>query len=60
MKNGRLILAEAGRTEYTIVIPEDASEAVEYAAVELKQFLKEISDADFPVMPEENNFSESQ
>ncbi len=40
MKNGRLILAEAGRTEYTIVIPEDASEAGEYAAGELKQFLK--------------------
>lgn len=53
MKNGRLILAEDGRTEYTIVIPEDASEAGEYAAVELKQFLKEISGADFPVMSEE-------
>ena len=47
--NHRLCLAEDGRTQYKIVIPEGASETLKYAAEELSKYLKEISGAVFPV-----------
>lgn len=46
--NHRLCLAEDGRTQYKIVIPEGASETLKYAAEELSKYLKEISGAVFP------------
>ena len=50
--NHRLCLAEDGRTQYKIVIPEGASETLKYAAEELSKYLKEISGAVFPVTTE--------
>lgn len=44
-----LILAEAGQTRYTIVIPATACDAEEYAAAELAHFLEEMTGARFPV-----------
>ncbi len=44
-----LVLAEAGQTKYTIVIPATACAAEEYAAAELAHFLEEMTGATFPV-----------
>ena len=44
-----LKLAENGKTDYTIVVPANASEVNKYAANELAFFLKEITGVQFPV-----------
>jgi hypothetical protein len=45
-----MIIAENGRSDYLIVIGEDASPSEEHGAVELRKFLKEISGAEIPVV----------
>lgn len=47
-----LTLAHDGATEYAIVIPEAASTQDQKAATDLAQWLKEITGAAFPVVPE--------
>ncbi|MGC9327670.1 MAG: DUF4838 domain-containing protein, partial [Candidatus Hinthialibacter sp.] len=42
-------LFQSGKTEYSIVIGEGASDSERWAASELQQWLKEISGADFPL-----------
>lgn len=49
-----LTLAEKGRTEYQIVIPENASDTIKNSANELKSWLKKSTQADFPVVSEQN------
>ncbi len=49
---GDLILAEGGRSEFRIVIAADASPSTQYAAKELQTFLKQISNAELPVVTE--------
>ena len=44
-----LKLAENGKTDYTIVVPANASEVNKYAASELAFFLKEITGVQFPI-----------
>ena len=45
-------LAEAGRTDYTIVVPACASACDRFAAEELRRFLGESTGADFPIVAE--------
>jgi hypothetical protein len=47
-----LELAVAGKTDYVIVLAEDASPSEKHGARELTRFLKEMSGAEFPVTPE--------
>ena len=44
-----LKLAENGKTDYTIVVPSNASAVDQFAAKELAFFLKEITGAVFPI-----------
>jgi hypothetical protein len=46
---GSLVLAEGGRTDFTIFIAADASEPERHAAGELARFLEEMSGTKFPV-----------
>ena len=48
-KAADLVLADAGKSEYRIVIAADASPSTQYAAKELQTFLKQISGAELPV-----------
>lgn len=48
----RLNLAEAGKTQATIVVPDRASGTVQHAAEELAAYLERISDAKFPIVAE--------
>jgi hypothetical protein len=43
------VLFDKGRTDYAIVVAEDASESEKWAANELQHWLREVSGADFPV-----------
>jgi hypothetical protein len=43
------VLFADGKTEYTIVLPDDANEGTKWAAQELQHWLKEVSGADFPL-----------
>ena len=45
-------LFEGGRSEYSIVIGEDASPVVQYAARELQTWIREVSGADLPIVSE--------
>lgn len=47
-----IVLAEDGKSDYTIVIPEEASEETEFAAEEFKQFFYEITGAVLPIKPD--------
>lgn len=44
-----LIVAEGGKSNYTIVVPEKASPSVEHAAKELQHFLAEMTGATLPI-----------
>lgn len=44
-----LLLAENGRSSYTIIIPQEASPSERYAAEELQRWLKESSGAELPI-----------
>ncbi len=44
-----LALVKDGKTEYAIILPEKASEVQKTAATELQTFLKQMTDADFPI-----------
>ncbi len=43
-------LFENGKTDYSIVLPEEASDSERWAAEELKHWLAKVSGADFPVV----------
>ncbi len=47
-----LVLAENGRSAYTIIIPQEASPSERYAAEELQRWLKESSGAELPIRTE--------
>ncbi len=49
---GDVMLAKAGKTDYTIVISLEASPSEKHGAEELQAFLKEITGAEFPVRTE--------
>ncbi|TET34390.1 MAG: DUF4838 domain-containing protein [Planctomycetota bacterium] len=49
-KPAEILLAEAGKSVYRIVVADDASESTMHGARELQTFLKQITDADFPVV----------
>jgi len=50
-KSGQpLTLARDGKTEYVIVVADDASGVDKYAAAELSRYLKQIAGADYPVV----------
>jgi hypothetical protein len=48
----KIAIAEGGRSSYRIVLPENATRVEEYAARELRTFLKRISGAELPVVYE--------
>ena len=52
-----LKLANDGRTEFTIVLADDASPSTRYAASELQRFLKEITGAEFAIRPDKEPLS---
>ncbi len=43
------ILFENGKTDYSIVVGKNASESEQWAAKELQHWLKQVSDAEFPI-----------
>lgn len=45
-----LVLADGGRSDYTIVLAEDASPATKYAADELQQWLLQMTGARLPIL----------
>ncbi|MFA9477375.1 DUF4838 domain-containing protein [Phycisphaerales bacterium AB-hyl4] len=51
---GEVVLADAGATEYVIVIGANASKAEQFAAEELSLFLHQMTDADFKVVTDEH------
>ena len=53
-------LTEGGKTEYSIVLPADASDNLKYAAHELKIHLEEASGTTFPVVSGEAKSGEKQ
>lgn len=50
IKETDIYLTENGRTDYTIVIPQKASQYEEYAAEELKLYMKESTNANFSII----------
>jgi hypothetical protein len=53
--NSEIVLADDGKTEYSIVLPKDPSEAQVFAATELQSYLLKISGAFFPIHPYDTN-----
>ena len=47
-----LTIAENGRSEYTIVVADDASPSTKHGAAELRMFLEQMTGADLPVISE--------
>ncbi|MGI6456753.1 MAG: DUF4838 domain-containing protein [bacterium] len=56
----RFELFADGTTEYEIVIPENPSETLRWAARELRHWLKEVSGADFPIVEDCVNRKEKE
>ena len=50
---GPLVLADAGQTHYVIVVGENASEAEQYAAKEMADFLEQATGAAFPTVTDD-------
>lgn len=50
-KRQEFVLFKNQKTDYTIVLADDASESEKWAADELKHWLKEVSGADFSIKP---------
>lgn len=48
--NGRLVIIEDGKSDYTIVICKDASPSEQYAALELRQHLEEMTGVRLPIV----------
>lgn len=55
-----LVLAEKGKTRYQIVIPEKASPSEKYSAEELARYLKKITGAEFPIVPDSGGKKETE
>jgi hypothetical protein len=47
-----LVIARKGKSDYRIVVPNDRSAGIDYAASELQKYLKEISGAKLPIVTE--------
>jgi hypothetical protein len=47
---GVLVLTDSGKSDFRIVIAADAGPSTQYAAKELQSFLKQISDAELPIV----------
>jgi len=45
-----IVLAENGKSNYRIVLPENSSKVQEFAAKELQSFLKQICQAELPIV----------
>ena len=45
-----LTIAEGGRSDYVIVVADDASPSAKHGAAELRMFLKQMTGADLPIM----------
>jgi len=52
---GELVVARNGTTQYRIVVPNNRSRAIDYAASELRALLHEVSGAELPVASECNS-----
>ncbi len=52
-------LADAGKTDYTIVIPTDADDCVQYAAEELKKYFKESTTANIDIQTDNGKHFDS-
>jgi hypothetical protein len=50
---GELVLAENGRSDYRIVVPDGASPSVKHGAEELQMFLRQISGAKLPIVDDQ-------
>jgi hypothetical protein len=50
---GELVLAENGRSDYQIVVPDGASPSVKHGAEELQMFLRQISGAKLPIVDDQ-------
>lgn len=48
-EKGAYLMVKDGQTEYTVVVPETASETVSFAAQELQYFFKEVTDIEISV-----------
>ncbi len=55
-----IILAENGKTDYSIVISENAAEVEKNAACELAEYLEKISSAKFEIVTDKNPSSEKE
>ena len=53
----KLVIADKGVSDYTIVVSEAASPSENHAAEELRYFLKEISGADLPIVTDTDNLT---
>ena len=47
-----LVIADGGKSDFRIVVADGASPSTTYAAAELQKFLKEITGAELPVVPD--------
>ncbi|MHC4661065.1 MAG: DUF4838 domain-containing protein [Planctomycetota bacterium] len=50
--NGALVIADNGKSEFKIIVPEEAPPSTKYAAEELRKFIAQITDVKLPVATE--------
>ena len=55
-----LVLTDSGKSDYRIVIAADAGPSTQYAAKELQAFLKQISDAELPIVTDREPATEHE
>ena len=59
-KTDSLQLTNSGGSDYRIVVSRTASEVVKHAAAELRMYLKQISDADIPIITDDQPVNPSE
>ena len=57
---GRLLLAEGGRSAYSIVVAKDAIPSERHAAEELQRYLERISGAKLPIITDDAEMGEHE
>ncbi len=55
-----LLLADQGRSDYKIVLADDASPSTKYAATELQKYLKDIAGAELPIVSDKSKFGKRE
>ncbi|MCK4323126.1 MAG: hypothetical protein KAW89_01250, partial [Armatimonadetes bacterium] len=55
-----LVIADGGKSDYSIIIAVDATMQDNYAAQMLKRYIRELSDADLPIVPDTAPVSENE